>query len=423
MENAPEVVHDVSVLGLGYIGLPTAAFFASCGLRVSGFDVDTERVMKINRGEVPFIEPGFSSLLAEVTKSHKLTASTRLLPADHYIISVPTPLMVNKEADESFVIDAVTRIAPLLSGGELIILESTSPPGLTLKIQEIVLRLRPDLSAAQGKSNSVYFAYAPERVLPGKVMVEMKQNARVVGGTTQKATQMAANLYSRFCEGHVHQTDSTTAEMVKLTENAFRDVNIAFANELSIICEPLGVNVWELIRLANKHPRVDVLQPGPGVGGHCIAVDPWFIASAAPEHSQLIRTARKINDYKPKHVVSLIEECLTDTEPSSETTIGILGITFKRDIDDLRESPALEIAKQVATSYPKHQIQIVEPNLNGLPSALRSHDNIQMVDLECALSGAEILVLLVDHTIFQKNASRIAEHPKVIDTRGVTNLS
>lgn len=411
---------DIAVIGLGYIGLPTAAFFASTGLQVFGYDINADRVATITKGEVPFIEPGFDELLKSVVLSESLSVGTELMSADVYIISVPTPLSSDKSVDPSYVFDAAKSIAPLLQGDELVILESTSPPGLTEKVADLLVSERADLTMAPDQTNSIYVAHAPERVLPGKIMEEMTSNARIVGGINEPSSKRARKLYERFCQNDVLTTDARTAEMAKLTENAFRDVNIAFANELSLICDELDIDVWELISLANRHPRVNVLQPGPGVGGHCIAVDPWFIVHSAPEQAQLIKTSRLVNDSKPEFVLSKIDDALAEFDYKSEHPhIGILGITFKPDIDDIRESPALRIAEQIALRHPQAFVDIVEPNLSHLPQTLNSLANVRRVDLAETLKQADVLIVLVDHYQFHLNAKEISEHPCVIDTRGL----
>lgn len=411
---------DIAVIGLGYIGLPTAAFFASTGLQVYGYDINADRVATIARGEVPFVEPGFDELLKNVVESQSLSVGTVLKPADVYIISVPTPLSSDKSVDPSYVFDAAKSIAPLLQGDELVILESTSPPGLTEKVADLLVSERADMTLSSDHENSIYAAHAPERVLPGKIMEEMTTNARIVGGINQVSSERAKRLYERFCQNDVLTTDARTAEMAKLTENAFRDVNIAFANELSLICDELDIDVWELISLANRHPRVNVLQPGPGVGGHCIAVDPWFIVHSAPDQAKLIKTSRLVNDSKPDYVLSKIDTVLAEINPKSEyPRIGILGITFKPDIDDVRESPALQIAQQIALKHPETHVDVVEPNLSQLPQQLRGVANIRHTDLANTIKQADILVVLVDHYQFRLSAREISLHPYVIDTRGL----
>lgn len=422
MTSDPIRKYDVAVIGLGYIGLPTAAFFANAGLEVYGMDLNPSLVENVNHGTLPFNEPGLEALLSNVVATKRLRAGTELNRAQAYIIAVPTPIRPDKLADLSFVHNAADTIAPLLEGGELIVLESTCPPGLTEEIAQRILDARPDLTDNGTKASSVFFAHAPERVLPGKIMAEMQTNARIVGGVTEDATEMARDLYKTFCDGEILTTDSRTAEMAKLAENAFRDVNIAFANELSIVCDKLGIDIWELRFLANKHPRVDILQPGPGVGGHCIAIDPWFIVHSAPDSARLITTARHVNDDKPYYVLDKIAENVDKLEtPHSNLCICIFGITFKPDIDDLRESPALQITERLAEQYPGAKIGVVEPNLHKLPKNLASKDNTFFTDFKTGLKAANIAVVLVDHTLFRENAQDLERHPNLIDTRGITN--
>ncbi|WP_058234941.1 UDP-N-acetyl-D-mannosamine dehydrogenase [Devriesea agamarum] len=406
----------VCVIGLGYIGLPTAAVLAQAGTRVIGVDVNTQNVAAINAGKVPFVEPDLETTVAGVVAQGRLTAQTDTPEADAYIVAVPTPFQGDHEADLSYIKAASKGIAPQLRGGELVILESTSPPGATEEMSRYILDERPDLTAAPGLPNSVYFAHCPERVLPGRIMVEMVANDRIIGGLTAEAAEMARQLYSRFCQAQLLLTDATTAEMAKLTENSFRDVNIAFANELSIICDHLGIDVWELIELANHHPRVNILQPGPGVGGHCIAVDPWFIVSAAREQAQLIGTAREVNDAKPDFVITKV---LDKAEKFKAPVIAALGIAFKADIDDLRESPSRDIALKLATKIPDGQVLVVEPNICELPADLADRENIELVSLDDALDRADIVLVLVDHEPFTSVDRKRLEEKIIIDTKGL----
>ncbi|HNV09723.1 MAG TPA: UDP-N-acetyl-D-mannosamine dehydrogenase [Propionibacteriaceae bacterium] len=407
----------VAVVGLGYIGLPTAAILAKQGIRVIGVEVSQERVDVINSGRAPFVEPALEEVLVATVKAGKLSATTEMPHADVYILAVPTPFKGDHEADLSYVKDASEAVAPQLVGDELVILESTSPPGTTEKVAEYILAKRPDLSfdGADGKP-IIHFAHAPERVLPGRIMVELISNDRIIGGMTREASERARDLYATFCTADLHLTDAKTAEMAKLTENSFRDVNIAFANELSIICERLGIDVWELIELANKHPRVNILQPGPGVGGHCIAVDPWFIVSAAPEEAQLIHTARLVNDGKPDHVLAKVADALSG---SDAPVIAALGLAFKPDIDDLRESPALSITRTLAERMPHATILAVEPHVDELPPRLAEMGNVSLAETRDALDRADLVLLLVDHTDFKQiDRASLGDKP-VIDTRGM----
>ncbi|WP_180950036.1 UDP-N-acetyl-D-mannosamine dehydrogenase [Corynebacterium coyleae] len=418
----PTQPYDVAVIGLGYIGLPTAAFFASAGLNVYGVDISTSRVNSIARGEAPFAEPGFASLLDTVIDSGLLKVGDTLRNAGAFIIAVPTPLNADNGANTSFVYTATESIAPLLQGGELIILESTCPPGLTEEIAEFIVERRPDLTLAPNKTNSIYVAHAPERVLPGKIMAEMKSNDRIIGGVTPEAAARVRELYKSFCTGEVRITDSRTAEMTKLAENSFRDVNIAFANELSMICDELDIDVWELISLANRHPRVNILQPGPGVGGHCIAIDPWFIVSSVePETARLISTGRQVNNSKPYYAINQVKHLAESSGvPENQLKICLLGITFKADIDDLRESPALLVAEKIAEAFPDAQLCVVEPNLDELPPSLKKK-GAQKVSLEDGIDGATVTAVLVDHTEFKTSRSKIQTVPRLVDLRGLTS--
>lgn len=402
----------VAVVGLGYIGLPTATILADHGVRTVGMDVSEQTVGAVNRGEVPFVEPGLREVLERAVSAGTLSAELSVPEADAYIVAVPTPFTDAHSADLSYIEAAARNIAPKLSGGELIILESTSPPGATEYMQSVLLRESSGLS-----SEDLLVAHCPERVLPGKIMDEMITNDRIIGGITPQASEAARDLYRSFCTGEILLTDAKTAEMAKLTENSFRDVNIAFANELSVICHKLGIDVWELIELANHHPRVDILQPGPGVGGHCIAVDPWFIVDAAPEQANLIRTARQTNDAKPEWVLGRIEQALEQLEPDAK--VAIFGLAFKANIDDLRESPSLAIAERLALRASGAQILAVEPNIEKLPYPLASHANVRQVSTVSALEAADIVVLLVDHDEFRKLPADKLGDKIVIDTRGI----
>ena len=401
----------VAVIGLGYIGLPTAAILADHGVKTIGMDISERNVAAINKGEVPFVEPGLREVLERAVNSGMLSATTETPTADAYIVAVPTPFTDTHSADLSYIESAADGIAAKLSGGELIILESTSPPGATEHMAARILAARPDLSA-----NDLLVAHCPERVLPGKIMDEMITNDRIIGGLTREAAEAARDLYSAFCKGEFLLTDARTAEMAKLTENSFRDVNIAFANELSIISHKLGIDVWELIELANHHPRVNILQPGPGVGGHCIAVDPWFIVDAAPEQANLIRTARQTNDAKPEWVLGRIEQALEAAGDSA--TVALLGLAFKANIDDLRESPALQIAQRLAERASSAEILAVEPHVEELPASLQGLSNVTLTALDEALERADVIVLLVDHDVFKQVPASQRSSATVIDTRG-----
>ncbi|MFB9714879.1 UDP-N-acetyl-D-mannosamine dehydrogenase [Arthrobacter methylotrophus] len=411
-------IENVAVIGLGYIGLPTASILATNGLNVIGVDVDQRTVDAVNRGEVTFVEPDLAVQVAGAVSQGRLKATTDTPAAQAYIVAVPTPFRDDHSADLSYIEAAASGIAPQLQGGELIILESTSPPRATRHMAEYILGLRPDLSIdGAGDTSVIHFAHCPERVLPGRVMIELVTNDRIVGGMTPEAAAMAKELYAVFCQGEILVTDDVTAEMAKLVENSYRDVNIAFANELSVISDKIGINVWELIKLANHHPRVNILQPGPGVGGHCIAVDPWFIVAAAPEESRLIRTAREVNDAKPRWVIDKVHDAVAGLPADAE--IALLGLSFKANIDDLRESPAIEIAARLADELGGRRINISEPHVESLPDSLAGFGNCKLRSLEDALYRSTIVVLLVDHDSFREVRPIQLEAKFLIDTRGV----
>lgn len=412
----------VAFVGLGYIGLPTAVVMANSGVDVTGVDVNEANVERINRGEVTIVEPGLEEELKQAIESGNFRATTTQVHAQTYIIAVPTPFTDSYDVDMKYIYSAAEAIAPMLEGDELIVLESTSPPLTTKKMADKILELRPDL-VADGTDNPdnkpvIYFAHCPERILPGKAMEELRTNDRIIGGQTEEATKRATAVYATFCNAELLPTNDVTAEMAKLTENSFRDVNIAFANELSLIADNLGINVWELIELANHHPRVNVLQPGPGVGGHCIAVDPWFIVSADPENSKLIHTARTVNDGKPKWVIEKVKEAIAETNASR---VAVLGLAFKADIDDLRESPALNIAVDIAEELEDIQFLVAEPNINELPKRLKGFENAELMDYAVAVDEAEIVLLLVDHKEFKALDKAKLEGKKLVDTKGLWN--
>ncbi|WP_304440862.1 UDP-N-acetyl-D-mannosamine dehydrogenase [Corynebacterium sp. HMSC059E07] len=407
---------SVCVVGLGYIGLPTAAFIASKGVKVTGVDVNPTFVESINRGEVPFFEPGFEELLKRVVDEGYLRAQAEQIQADAYIVCVPTPFREDYKVDTKYINAAAEAMAPHLRPGALVVLESTSPPGTTEAMAKHIIELRPDLSLDENDENAIFVAHCPERVLPGQIMEEMENNDRVIGGLTPRGTQMACDLYGTFCTAELLQTNATTAEMAKLTENSFRDVNIAFANELSLISDRLGIDVWELIELANHHPRVNILQPGPGVGGHCIAVDPWFIVSSVPEEARIIKMARDVNDGKPEWVIKKVTEAL-DGKP--DAVVAALGIAFKNDIDDLRESPSLNIVKQLGQENPQLDIRVVEPNVNALPDSLAAIPNVSQQDLDSAIAEADLILLLVNHKEFVALDTTKLQGKTVIDTKGI----
>ncbi|MDX7991248.1 UDP-N-acetyl-D-mannosamine dehydrogenase [Xenorhabdus littoralis] len=413
----------ISVIGLGYIGLPTAAAFASRKKTVIGVDVNQRAVETINRGEIHIVEPDLDKVVKVAVEDGYLKAVTTPQIAEAFLIAVPTPFKGDHEPDMAYVRSAAESIAPVLKKGDLIILESTSPVGATEQMAEWLADARPDLSFPQqaGENSDIDIAYCPERVLPGQVMVELIKNDRVVGGMTAKSSRRASELYKIFLEGECVITNAKTAEMCKLTENSFRDVNIAFANELSLICAEQGINVWELISLANRHPRVNILQPGPGVGGHCIAVDPWFIVSQNPEQSRLIHTARLVNDGKPLWVVDQVKaavaDCLAESgKRANEVRIACFGLAFKPNIDDLRESPAVHITKMVA-QWHAGQTVAVEPNVHELPASLKGVVELRNVDQ--ALEEADIILMLVDHSQFKAIHGDAIKQKWVVDTKGV----
>lgn len=408
------IYNSLCVVGLGYIGLPTAAVFAKSGLQVTGVDISQKAVDTINSGKAHIVEVDLDGLLQGVVANGSLKAQTVPVEADAFIIAVPTPFKGDHEADLSYVEAATKAIAPYVRPGNLVVLESTVPPGATDKMVAWLEQARPDLKQAGGAGVAYYAAHCPERVLPGRVLIELVQNDRIIGGITTECAEKARKLYELFVNGQCYLTNARTAEMTKLSENAFRDVNIAFANELSIISDKLDIDVWQLIELANKHPRVNILQPGPGVGGHCIAVDPWFIVDAVPDEARLIRTAREVNDSKPGLVV---EKVVRAASRFKTPTVACLGLAFKPDIDDLRSSPAMEITNRLATEL-GGAILAVEPNIDTLPEVLASQ-GVELVDLNEAVQRADIVVLLVDHRSFKRFPRGKLAEKIVIDTRGV----
>ncbi|MEH8018970.1 UDP-N-acetyl-D-mannosamine dehydrogenase [Rheinheimera muenzenbergensis] len=406
----------VSVIGLGYIGLPTAAVIASRGVDVLGVDVSEHAVNTINQGKIHIVEPDLDMLVQAAVTTGKLKASLTPEPAEAFMIAVPTPFKDNKSPDLSYIRAAVENIAPVISKGNLIVLESTSPVGTTDQISAWLAELRPDLIMPHQDPDKadVFIAHCPERVLPGRVLQELVSNDRIIGGITERCAARAVDLYHLFVRGECLLTNARTAEMAKLTENSFRDVNIAFANELSMICDHLKINVWELIKLANRHPRVNILLPGPGVGGHCIAVDPWFIVDSAPEQAQIIRKAREINDSKPHYVADKIKQA---ADQFKKPVIACLGLAFKADIDDLRESPALDIAMSLIRDN-VGEILLVEPNIKQLPAKYAAHAD-KLTPLPQALERANVLVVLVDHKQFKTLHPADVATKVVIDTRGI----
>ena len=412
----------VSVIGLGYIGLPTAAVLASRKIEVVGVDVNQYAVDTINRGEIHIVEPELDILVRASVNTGHLRATLIPEKADAFMVAVPTPFKGDHKPDLSYIESAVKSIAPVLERGNIVILESTSPVGTTEKMVQWMQEIRSDLEFPvfgddEGRVD-IAVAHCPERVLPGHVVRELVENDRIIGGVTKQCAERARELYKFFVEADCLITDCRTAELSKLVENSFRDVNIAFANELSLICNKLDINVWELIKLANRHPRVNILQPGPGVGGHCIAVDPWFIVDSAPEVAKLIHTARLVNDSKPGFVLDKINNAAVTTgKDKSDLTIACLGLAFKPNIDDLRESPALEIARQVGQMGFAKQL-LVEPNISEMPSRFDGV-NTELIDLDSALTKSDIVVLLVDHAPFKQMDLGLLSGKQVVDTRGI----
>jgi UDP-N-acetyl-D-mannosaminuronic acid dehydrogenase len=422
------IFNTISVIGLGYIGLPTAAVIASRKKYVVGVDVTPKTVETINRGEIHIVEPDLDTVVRTAVSSGYLRATLTPEPADAFLIAVPTPFKFGgngetHKADLSYIEAASKAIASVLKKGNLVILESTSPVGATEKMAAWLSEARPDLTFPQshGEASDIRVAHCPERVLPGHVIRELVENDRVIGGMTAACSEAAKSLYQTFVTGECVITNSRTAEMAKLTENSFRDVNIAFANELSVICQKLDINVWELIKLANRHPRVNILQPGAGVGGHCIAVDPWFIVDSCPDEAKIIRAAREVNDHKPKWVLEQIKQkldevhTLTPLKARSEITIACLGVAFKPDIDDLRESPALQITKQVMGLG--CQVMIIEPNIDILPQSLDG-ENAKLAKVEDAIASADVIAILVNHSAFKEVKTSIKSKLYVVDAVG-----
>lgn len=397
---------NVVMIGLGYIGLPTAALIASKKINILGVDVKKNVVETINRGEIHIIEPDLDGIVKHVVSNGYLKAGTIPVSADVFLIAVPTPFKGNHEPDISFVEAATKSIIPFLKENNLFIIESTSPVGTTEKMAEIIYKNRPEL---KGK---IYIAYCPERVLPGKVLYELENNDRVIGGIDEKSTDKAINFYSKFVKGKLHKTNSKTAEMCKLVENSYRDVNIAFANELSIICDKIGIKVNELIELANMHPRVKILKPGCGVGGHCIAVDPWFLVADFPNEAKIIHQARLINDYKSEWVIEKIKNVALEFELKNKRKpiLACMGLAFKADIDDLRESPALYISKKVSNLG--YEVFINEPNIEN-------HNEFKLVNIELIIKKADIFVYLVGHKEYKE--IKISKNKVILDFCGITN--
>ena len=406
----------VAVLGLGYIGLPTAAVIARTGAQVLGIDVSQSVVDTVNSGRVHIEEIDLDGLVSGVVARGNLRASTLIEPADVFVIAVPTPFGDNHAPDIGYVLKAATTVAAALKAGDVVILESTSPVGTTEKVRDLLARLRPDLKVpGMGPGTpDIAIAYCPERVLPGRILVELIDNDRVIGGITPRCARKALQFYRRFVRGACVTTTARAAEMTKLTENAFRDVNIAFANELSVVAGNLGIDVWEVIRLANRHPRVNILSPGPGVGGHCIAVDPWFLVHGDPENTPLIRTAREVNDAKTGYTIGRAE-ALIEAMPGAP--VACLGLAFKANIDDFRESPALKVAASLAERFGE-RVRIVEPYADTLPKAFDG-SGASLIDIDTALETCPILIVLVDHDVFRSVPLEERAVKRVYDTRGI----
>jgi UDP-N-acetyl-D-mannosaminuronic acid dehydrogenase len=413
-ENLPQV----SVIGLGYIGLPTAAVIARAGMRVHGVDVSQAVVDTINRGEIHIEEVDLDGLVQGVVQRGLLRAGTKVEPADVFVIAVPTPFHKDglHTPDVSYVRAAAQSVAEVLKPGDTIILESTSPVGTTEQVRDAIAAARPEL-ALPGLTDGtpdVAIAYCPERVLPGRILEELTNNDRSIGGVTPRCARKALAFYKRFVRGTCVTTDARSAEMTKLVENAYRDVNIAFANELSVIADAMGLDVWEVIRLANRHPRVNILSPGPGVGGHCIAVDPWFIVHGAPQETPLIRTARGVNDSKIHHVIARASELV---EANPQARVACLGLAFKANIDDFRESPARLVAATLARRFGE-RIRIVEPHAAELPREFEG-TGAEQVDVDAALEECDVLLVLVDHDVFKSIPLAERAGKLVYDTRGI----
>lgn len=406
----------VTILGLGYIGLPTAAIIASRGMRVTGVDINEEVVRTVASGSIHIAEPDLDGLVQKVISSGWLTVTTEMKPADVFIIAVPTPIDSSNTADMHSVMAAADSVTQVLAPGNLVILESTSPIGTTERIAKRITEKRPDLSIGTVEKDQagISLAYCPERVLPGRILNELANNDRCIGGVTPSCARRAQRFYKSFVRGACIATTARAAEMVKLTENAFRDTNVAFANELSLICARFDINVWEVIDLANRHPRVNILRPGPGVGGHCVAVDPWFLVESAPDLARLVRTSREINDGKTDWT---IERAISLVNEHPYAKIGCFGLSFKANVDDMRESPALEVALRLAGQYGS-RVKIVEPNIKDLPPEFTG-SSAELTDLDEAIRTCEIAIILVDHDQFKTVPLAERRHMAVLDTRGI----
>ncbi|WP_108812368.1 UDP-N-acetyl-D-mannosamine dehydrogenase [Sphingorhabdus sp. Alg231-15] len=410
-------MRHISVLGLGYVGLPTAAVFADSGLRVVGVDIDRKTIETISSGRAHIVEPGLDELLKKVVGNGSLRASTAVEESDVFVIAVPTPFKEGNAPDLKHVKAAASMIAPFLKRGNLIILESTSPVGATEQLAAWLSEARSDLNVPKidGSEGDIYLAYCPERVLPGKVLREVVENDRVIGGITSKSSELAVQFYNNAVKGQCHVTNSRTAELCKLSENSFRDVNIAFANELSIISAKLGIDVYELIALTNRHPRVNILQPGTGVGGHCIAVDPWFIVDGAPKEARIIRTAREVNDDKPKWVIDQIAALALGFD---NPTVACMGLAYKPNVDDLRESPSIEVVKGLS-DQDVGQILVCEPFVSELPESLKKR-GLKNHDVESAVASADIIAFLTAHDQFHGTLQQLQPGKKIFDACGLS---
>lgn len=410
------VFGTLAVVGLGYIGLPTASMFASTGVRVHGIDISKRAVDTINQGRAHIEEGDLDALVARCVDAGMLSAHLTPVPADAFIVAVPTPVSHDDRhsPDVSYVMAAARSIAPHLKKGNLVILESTSPVGTTGQMAAVLQEMRPDLvfPGSGDAGVDVHLAYCPERIIPGRMLRELVENDRIIGGMTPRCAELAASLYKRFVQGDCLLTNDRTAEMVKLTENAYRDVNIAFANELSVLCDRFGIDAWDVIAFANRHPRVSILNPGPGVGGHCIAVDPWFIVASAPEDAKLIRQARLVNDHKPAHVIEKVEQLLL-TFPGAK--VACLGLTYKPDVDDFRESPALDIALRLTRRLPG-RVLCSDPYEHALQHAGHGDLNLTMVPAEQAVDQADVVLILVGHEKFRSLS--IPQEKTIVDTVG-----
>jgi UDP-N-acetyl-D-mannosaminuronic acid dehydrogenase len=410
-------IQSICIVGLGYVGLPTAATFAARGFDVIGVDINREAVDHINSGRAHIVEPDLDMVLGAAVKSGKLRAITKPEAADAFVIAVPTPITHDHKADISAVEAALKSIAAVLKRGDLIIIESTSPVGTTEHAATLLRKLRPELSFpdTNPEQSDILLAYCPERILPGRTLRELTENARVLGGLDRLSAVRAKELYASFAMGPMRLTTARVAELSKLVENAFRDVNVAFANELSLVCDSLGIDVWSVIQTANLHPRVNILAPGPGVGGHCIPIDPWFIHQAAPELTPLIKAAREVNDGKPHFVADRIVKL---AKRFRQPVIGLLGLSYKPNVDDLRESPALEIASRIA-SRRIGTVLAVEPHLKELPPELANYPGVHLTDLNTAVKRADIVGILVAHNKFRSLDRGAVASKIVVDTVGL----